>query len=289
MEPANNAVYLHYDQAALDRAYDQRAWADNADAMLERFRILGEAALLAAPDLMVSAYGQGADETQDIFPTTAGSAIHVHIHGGGWRNQSKRDAAFLATAGCAAGLHTVVPDFSQLPGVKLPEMVDQLARAVGWVWRNAASFGGDPARIILSGHSSGAHLAAVLLTLDWTAHNLPAGVIKAAILVSGIYDMEPVMLSARRTYIVLEDGEAERLSPIRHTGLIGCPVTLLHGSGESVDFTRQTLAFDAALASAGVQVRTVLIPNVNHYEINEGFAMSDSPVFQALLSARDGL
>lgn len=283
-------VYLSYGQAELDDCYDQRVWARDLPGALARFASRSAAVREATAHRADIAYGPGPNERLDWFPAPRpGGPVHVHIHGGAWRNLTKDDASFAAPVFLAAGAHHVVPHFSKLPAVRMPEVVDELARAVAFVWRNAREHGGDPDRILLSGHSSGAHLAAVLLTLDWPARDLPADVIKSALLVSGIYDLEPVLLSARGDYVRLSREEAERLSPIRHVGRIGCPVTLVHGDRESPDFIRQAEAFAAALAAAGRPVSLVRMAEADHFEVNDAFGVPDSPVGRAARAALDAM
>lgn len=285
-----NTVFLNYTQDELDHLYDQRAWAPNAGAVLAGWRDAVAPARAPGTGYAEHAYGDGASERLDLYPASSAPApVHIHIHGGAWRAQSKDDGAILAPAMTAAGMHFVVPDFDLLPGVRMPDMVDQLARMVGWVHAHAAGFGGDPDRILLSGHSSGAHLAAVLATLDWTAHGLPADVIKALVCVSGGYDLEAVLLSARRDYIHLSPQEAARLSPPRQADRIACPVWVLWGENETPEFIRQGTDFAAALARAGRLAGGGLVPGVNHFEIVGAMAVPSSPVHQAVVDALDGL
>jgi len=77
-------------------------------------------------------------------------------------------------------------------------MAEQVRRAVAWVYRNAPRFGGDPNSLYVSGHSSGAHLAGVILTTNWRQDfNLPADTVKGGLCCSGLFDLKPVRLSAR--------------------------------------------------------------------------------------------
>jgi arylformamidase len=267
---SRSPVFLGYSQAELDRAYDQRAWAPDAEAALARCRAAGRRVRASVRMLADIRYGDHADERLDVFPAAvAGAPIHVHIHGGGWRIQSKHDASFIAPAMTSAGMHFVTPEFTNLPACRMPDMIDQLARALGWVYRNAHEFGGDPDRILVSGHSSGAHLCAVLLTLDWAARGLPPDLVKAALCVSGPYDLAPVLLSARRDYIDLAPEEVGRLSPLRHVEAVRCPVIVVTGERESPEFIRQGMAFAGALRDAGCDVALIHVPRLDHFEINE--------------------
>lgn len=280
------AVYLSYIQAELDDCYDQRVWARDAAGAIARLATTSAAARASTPLYADLAYGPGAEERLDWFPGSPGGPIHLHVHGGAWRNLTKADASFAAPAFVAAGAHHVVPNFSKLPAARLTEVVEELARAVAFVHREARRNGADPARILLSGHSSGAHMAAVLATLDWTARGLPADVFKALLCVGGLYDLEPVLLSARGAYVHLSEDEARRLSPVHHAAAIPCPVTLVNGGRESPEFIRQTASFAAALREAGRPVTHLAMAEADHFDVNEAFGQPGSPVHRA---ARDAL
>jgi hypothetical protein len=93
-------------------------------------------------------------------------------------------------------------------------MADQVRRAVAWVYRNARRFGGNPNRLYVSGHSSGAHLAGVVLTTDWKKDfNLPSNTVKGGLCCSGLFDLRPVRLSVRSEYITFDDEMEHALSP----------------------------------------------------------------------------
>ena len=159
-----------------------------------------------------------------------------------------------------------------------------MRRGVAWVAQNAASFGGDPRRIYVIGHSSGAHLGGCVLITDWEKDfDLPADVIKGATLCSGIYDLKPARLSARSDYVKFTDAMEDALSPQRHLDRIGCPVTLLHGTLETPEFQRQTRDFAAALKAAGKPVQLIVAADYNHFEIGETLNNPYGPFGRAAL------
>jgi arylformamidase len=194
-------VFLDYDQAALDAAYDQAAYARNREQLIKRRISDSELARLRVGEPERVAYGPAEIERLDIYRTARALApVFVFIHGGAWRSGRSKDFAGPAEMFLAAGAHYVVPDFAwvQDVGGNLMVLADQVCRAVAWVYRNAAQFGGDPNRLYLGGQSSGAHLAAVALTSDWQRDfGLPGDVMKGGMCVSGMYDLTPVQLSAR--------------------------------------------------------------------------------------------
>jgi arylformamidase len=147
------------------------------------------------------AYGLGDDDRLDLFPVPGarGAApVLVFLHGGDWRALSKDDSAFAAPAYVGAGAMFVALDFTLVPEATLPEMGAQVRRALHWLWQNVALHGGDPARIHIAGHSSGANLVGQVLMTDWQREfSAPADLVKSACFMSGLGDLEPVRLSFR--------------------------------------------------------------------------------------------
>ncbi|MGI4939888.1 MAG: alpha/beta hydrolase, partial [Janthinobacterium lividum] len=141
---------------------------------------------------------------------------------------------------------------------------------------NAASFGGDPSRVFLAGHSSGAHLAAVLLTTDWHARGLSATPVRGALLMSGTYDLYPVMLSSRRSYLRATQEEVAALSPLRHLDRLPCPVTVTWADQDSPEFKRQSDVFATALQGMGLLAGRHVLFNTSHFEEPEQLNRPDT-------------
>jgi arylformamidase len=138
------------------------------------------------------------------------------------------------------------------------------------VARNARSFGGDPDRLYVSGHSSGGHLAGVVLTTDWRKDfGLPADVVKGGLCCSGLYDLKPVRLSARSSYVKFTDEVEQALSSQRHLDQLTAPVIVAYGTLETPEFQRQNRDFAAALRAAGKPVQLLVGDGYNHFEIPE--------------------
>ena len=270
-------VFLDYDQAALDRAYDQAAWAPNRQEVLDRRAAASEAMRSRLGEPGTHAYGPAPIERLEVFsPAAAAAPVMVFLHGGAWRGGDARSQAYAAETFVRAGAHWVVPDFATAMEVGLDGMVDQVRRAVAWVARHAKELGGDPARIYLGGHSSGAHLAANVLITEWSkAFDLPADVVKGALCVSGMYELKPVRLSARSSYVRFDDRIEHELSPMRHLGRIACPVTVAYADGDSPEFQRQSREFAEALQGIGRLRRLVVAPGLNHFEIPETLTSPD--------------
>ncbi len=278
-------VFLDYDQAALDRAYDQPSWAPNMQEVLQRRAAASDAARarLGAPRRF--AYGATPIEQLDVYPTASPNApVMVFLHGGAWRGGEARAQAYAAETFVGAGAHWVVPDFATVMDVGLDGMVAQVRRAVAWVATHAASFGGDSTRIYVGGHSSGGHLAGNVLVTDWvTDHGLPADLVKGGLCVSGMYDLEAVRLSARSSYVKFDDRIEHELSPQRHLDRLACPVIVAYGERDSPEFQRQSREFAGALERAG-RLRGLLVgPGLNHFEMPETLASATGLLGRAAL------
>jgi arylformamidase len=262
-------VFLDYDQAGLDRQYDQRAWAANAAEVINGYAIDSAAVRVRLGPPETYDYGDTHAAALDVFRAhRPRAAMQVFIHGGAWRGLSKDDSAFAAETFVRAGAHFVALDFALLPVATLDEMVDQVRSAVAWLYRYAGDLEADPERIFVSGHSSGAHLAAAVITTDWKARfGLPQAVVKGALCVSGIYDLEPVRRSARNSYVRLDDALVGALSPARHVDKVTCPVAVAFGNHESDEFKRQGRDFAAALERRHNPVQLIEADGVNHFEI----------------------
>ena len=269
-------VWLDMDQAELDAAYDQNVYASNLQQIVNRYasNSKGVRELLGAPRRF--AYGPTSIEGLDVFMTKNPDApVHIFIHGGGWRSGLAREYAFLAELFVHAGAHLVIPDFAWVQdlGDSLMPMAEQVRRAVAWVYRNARTFGGDPDRIFVSGHSAGGHLAGVILTTDWGKDfNLPDDTVKGGLFCSGMFDLEPVRLSARSAYVKFTDEMESALSPQRHLDKLKAPVIVAYGTLETPEFQRQSRDFAEAVRKAGKPVQLLVGEGYNHFEIIETLA-----------------
>jgi arylformamidase len=266
-------VWLDMDQQELDDAYDQIKYAPNLPQVVKRYATNSEAVRqrLGAPKRL--SYGSTPIEGADLYATKGANApINIFVHGGAWRVGLARDAAYPAELFVTAGAHYIAIDFLnviQTAGDLMP-MAKQCRDAVAWVYKNAPSFGGDPNRIYLSGHSSGAHLAGVVLVTDWERdYGLSKDVIKGGLLCSGMFDLKAVRLSARSSYVKFTDEIEHSLSSQRHLDNLNAPVIVAYGTLETPEFQRQSREFAAAVKAVGKPVSLLVAEGYNHFEIIE--------------------
>jgi arylformamidase len=253
---AADTVFLDYSQDDLDKAYDQRNWAANAGEVIKRYSTDSIAARAKYPP-RTERYGQSEAETLDIFaPAGArGLPVMVFVHGGAWRALSKDDSAAPVSSFVEHGCLYVALNFANIPAVRLPDMASQCRLAMLWIRANIARFGGDPQRIFVSGHSSGGIWRRPCLLPTGRAW-APADLIKGGVVMSGMMELYPVLLSSRSGYVKVSAAEVEALSPMRHLDRIACPVIVVHGDQESPEFKRQASVFAEALSGMGGCVRS---------------------------------
>jgi arylformamidase len=219
-------------------------------------------------------YGDGDGETLDIYPTPRANApVLVFIHGGYWRSLDKADHAFVAPAFTSEGALVVMPNYALCPAVGIEHIALQMTRALAWVHRNAALYGGDPRRIVVAGHSAGGHLATMMLSCRWKDVDpaLPAQLVTGALSIAGIYDLEPLRHAPfLKDDLVLTTSSVRRLSPAFFPRPRR-PLYALVGGDESAEFKRQTALIRDQWGPTSVPVCEVL-PGVNHYTILHGLA-----------------
>ena len=259
----------HRDTAWIEAQYNNRARVPESADILLRWReasALARSRMSAALDLR---YGDGPNESLDVFPArTAGSPVLVYLHGGWWRSLDKADHSFVAPAFVQAGAMVVVPNYALCPAVTIEQIALQTAQALAWTWRHAAQFGGDPSRIHGVGHSAGGHLVAMLLCCDWPAlgGDLPPQLLASAMSISGVFDLAPLRRApSLQADLQLTQAAVRRLSPA-YFPAPARPLRALVGGDESAEFLRQNRLIFKQWGSQAVPVCEAL-PGLNHFTV----------------------
>jgi arylformamidase len=221
-------------------------------------------------------WGENPDETFDYFPAAvAGAPLLVYFHGGYWQELSKNESLFAAPDCVASGVAFVAIDYMLAPKATLSTIVDQARRAIVSLHRQAATLGFDARRIYVAGSSAGAHLAAMLLVDGWqTDCGLPAGAVAGAILLSGIYDLEPLVGTYIDAALRLSPADVATFSPARLK--LGRPVktVVAWAENETSEFKRQSRSIAAKLQGSGFPVLAFEVAGANHFDIV--FELADS-------------
>lgn len=256
-------VYRGLTQAELDSNYDNQRHVPEAASLIAEYGARSAAARARLPLRRGLAYGPGEKHRLDLFlPARLPAPVHVFFHGGAWRALSREEAAWHAEGVVAQGAVFAATGFDLATEATLADMVGQARAAIVWLWRNVAAHGGDPGRMTVGGHSSGAHMAAMCAAAGWQAGaGLPADVLKGAYLLSGLYDLEPVRLSYRNALLRLDEAGARALSPVLHPP--SCPAVVGVAERETPEFRRQA----EALAAAWGLPPPFVAAGRNHYDV----------------------
>lgn len=266
-----------------ERDYNLRLRHPERGAVYDRFA--AASALLRQRETGFAAlrYAHTLNGVIDWFPAAAAgpAPLFLFIHGGYWRALDRSIFSFLAQPWLARGVHVAMPGYELAPAASVREIATQLRAALDALLQGATRLGIDTGRIVVSGHSAGAHLGALLLNVrpDWSA----AGFVG----ISGIYDLAPLRATTVNRDIRLDAAEAVALSPL-HRPLNPKPRYLCAvGGAETGGFRGQSQNFHQTLCAHGCESRFFEVPQRTHFDVLDALADADAPLFRAAHSLLD--
>ena len=264
-------VFRDYNQAALDFEYDNRRKVADFQSYLDRYASASRAARAEITCERNIAYDDASGVTLDIFHAERSdqpTPVQIYIHGGYWRALSKDEHSFVALGLVPHGITTVVVDYDLMPAVRLDVLVRQCRQAVAWTWRHAGEIGGDKDNIHVCGHSAGGHLTAMVAATDWRGFgDLPVNIVKSALGLSGLYDMEPIRLCFLNQELAMSEAEVRGNSPTALTPATLAPFRALVGSDEGPEYLRQSNELAAHWSALGHDARAIEMAGLNHFTI----------------------
>ena len=229
------------------------------------------------------AYGRGERERMDVFTATGPDApTLMYIHGGYWQRQDKSIYSFLAEPFVNSGVNVVIPNYDLCPAGTIPAITDQIQQAILWLWRNAASLGVSRDHINVSGHSAGGHLTAMMLATDWLVlgDDIPADIIKSAISLSGIYELEPLRQTTINDAVGIDEWTAADYSPLYLSPTSSAPLLVSLGGAETSQFHQQSRNFVAEWMQYEIEIAQHTEPGVDHFDVVNRLADPESELFK---------
>jgi arylformamidase len=265
--------------------YRIRSFVPDFDAISAEIAARSKA--LAARSLIWagSAYGDGARERMDILlpeNLRQGAPIHMFVHGGYWRSGEKEAYTCVAAPVLAVGGIAAIAEYDLMPGTRLPVLVDQVRRAAAWLAAQAPGLGADPARLTVSGHSAGAHLASYLSATGPADPGPPRLPVAGLLLLSGIYDLSDIPGSFLKDEARMTPAEARDWSPLTSDHHAGPTRIIAFGAEETPPFQDQAQRLSRRLARAGCEARLMVRPGLNHMNVVLDLADPDQPLGRAL-------
>ena len=272
-----------------ERGYNNRAavpdhadyfahWADDSAR--------ARAALKSTLDVR---YGKRPNETMDLFPGGGGRGLLVFIHGGYWRALDKSDFSYLAPAFVAVGLDVAVINYDLCPVVDIGTIIDECRTAIRWLTREGAAHGLATHNIVISGHSAGGHLTAAMHATDWPALGVDPDAIKGGVAVSGVFDLEPLILTSMNPDLRLNVDNAAAWSPARVRPTLEVPLVIAVGAIETSEFLRQSqLLWEAwpevrPSAASGGSAGPVMLAGCHHFSAIDRLGDANDPLFRDTL------
>jgi acetyl esterase/lipase len=227
------------------------------------------------PQYLDLRYGPRERNRIDLLQAGRGGPTLVFIHGGYWQARAKEDFTFCAAGPLAHGIDVALIGYTLAPDVRLGQIVEEIHAGLDHLARELPALGGDPQQIIVSGWSAGAHLSAMALGHPH---------VRAALLISGVYDLEPIRHSYLNAKLDLDDATIRANSPLLQAGGIDKPAAIVVGSAELPLLRAQSANFAAHRARHGLPVVYEEIPGANHFSILEQLA---SPAGRLTALVRD--
>lgn len=270
------------DRDFVEREYTNRALVPEHPQFFERWERDSAYVRSTLPGRLDLAYGPDARHRLDVFPAQASRGTVVFFHGGYWRSLDKDMFSWLAAPFVAAGIGVVLPRYRLVPSVSIEHVAEDALAAVNWVFANGSALGLALDRVVLSGWSAGAHLAASVFAAPRERLAFDPARIAGGVAMSGVFEFEPLRHYSFNTEFKLDPAAVARLDLARKRRSIAAPLVVAAGAGESSEFQRQSRVLAEAWHP---QARPLmLLPGVHHFAIVDAFAERGQPLHQATVS-----
>jgi len=251
--------------------YNNRALVPDHPAVMQRWRETAGAARATCPPVEI-AYGPGPREVMDLFSAGDAAPVAVFLHGGYWQALDKDWFSGLAPVLASHGVSLAIPSYDLCPAVRLGTILGQIRAAVEAIRARTGT------RPVLFGHSAGGHMAACMLS---------EGRASAAVAISGVFDLAPLIPTSLNKALDLDEREAAALSPIHWpvpNGSTpgGTVLDCLFGTEESPEFLRQSRMMADHWGAQGVETRYEALEGLNHFTVLDPLFDPDSALVRRI-------
>ena len=213
-------------------------------------------------------YGAKPSQVLDYFPGPGPSVpLHVFIHGGYWQALSQAESSAMAPAIVASGAAFASLNYTLAPAAHLGEMVAECRAALAWLAADAAGLGFDPTHVTVSGHSAGAHLAAMVAAEPGDLTTESGLTFDRFILISGIYDLTPIRMTSINEPLGLSEDDVEALSPMGKTPAVDAVMKVVVGERDTREFIRQSRDYATFLIGKGFETTFEIAKDRHHFDI----------------------
>jgi arylformamidase len=273
-------IYKQYDQAELNRQYDNRLQVPEHASHVEKWERLSRETRQEYFPVTDIEYGMLSREKLDIYPSPKpGSKTLVFIHGGYWRNMDKSLFHFVAKAFIDYDITIVIITYPLTPEVLIDQVVLSCRKAIRWVYENIMLYNGDPGQICIAGHSAGGHLAAMMMTEDKQVRPVP---LKGVCSMSGLFNLIPIRLSEVNETLQMDNATALQNSPVQLEPAVTCSLILSVGGDETVEYLEQSEELYHSWKQK-LPVQLLSLKGLNHYSIIEDMLDANSVLHQKML------
>jgi acetyl esterase/lipase len=259
-------LYRGMGRREIDVAYNNRAVVPGWEGYLARWQARSATLYAAAPVRRDLRYGAGPRQRFDLFLGDRGAPTILFLHGGYWQWNDKEGQAFIAEGLLPHGFNVAIGEYTLAPQADMARICAEAAAMIRSLAVHLKNERRDPNAIWLSGISTGAHLMALGI-------GLPR--VRGALLISGIYDLEPIRLSSLNDAIGMDAAAARRYSPLHRRHRTACPATIAFGAAERPEICRQSRDFAGLLQAQGHDATLLAVPDADHFSVLETFADKD--------------
>ena len=269
--------------------YNPRCSVPDFDQYVAAGKAKSDAAYQRLTDIEEHRYGPSPLSTLDLRRTAQkDKPVFVFVHGGYWRGRDKRDFGYLFTALEQIDVNVVILNYDLCPNVTVAQICQQVRRAMLWLHANAQSLGFSANDIYVAGHSAGAHLTAMVLAQPPGAFHIPDGLIKKAYLISGIYELSPVLHVSVNDEIKLAAHDIGDVSPIHFPPAKETLYDVVVGGAEPEGWIAQSVDFEKHLNQSGATSTFTLLADRHHYSIMQDLESPDGVLLAGFINDMTG-